>query len=110
MKKISFYVTGNVQGVMFRQTFIRAAHKRKLTGGVSNEAKDPNRVHCSLAGEAAAIDEMINTLREGKPINSWNAYVETLHFYDHFIELSEHQVTTGNVNQYHWSPNVEFYL
>ena len=110
MNKISFYVTGNVQNVMFRQTFIRGAQKRELKGGASNDAKDPNRVYCSLEGDAAAIDEMINKLQSGKPINSWNAYVEALHYYNHFIEISEHQVTTDNVNQYHWSPNVEFYL
>ncbi|SFK24213.1 Acylphosphatase [Nitrosomonas aestuarii] len=110
MKRISFYVTGNVQNVMFRQTFIRGAQKRKLKGGASNDTKYSNRVHCSLEGESAAIDEMISKLRTGKPINSWNAHVEVLHFYDYFTEISEHQVTTENVNQHHWSPNVEFYL
>ncbi|MBX3628527.1 MAG: acylphosphatase [Nitrosomonas sp.] len=110
MKKISFYVTGNVQGVMFRQTFLRAAKKRKLKGGASNDAQDHARVHCSLIGNEAAIDEMINKLRSGKPINSWNAYVEALHPHDHFIELSKHQVSTENINQFPWPPNVDFYL
>ena len=95
---------------MFRQTFIRGAQKRKLQAGATNDANDNNRVHCSLAGEGAGVDDMINTLQAGKPINSWNACVEELHLYDHFIEISEHQVTTENVNRYHWSPNVEFYL
>lgn len=95
---------------MFRQTFIRGAQKRKLKAGATNDANNRDRVHCSLAGEAAVVDEMIKTLRERKPINSWNAYVEELHLYDHFVEISEHQVTTENVNRFHWSPNVEFYL
>ncbi|SES71107.1 Acylphosphatase [Nitrosomonas marina] len=110
MKKISFYVTGNVQNVMFRQTFIRGAQQRKLAGGASNDAADTNRVHCSLVGDAAVIDEMIGKLQAGKPINSWQARVESLHVYDHFIELFEHQVTTDNVSRFNWSPNVEFYL
>jgi len=108
--KLSFYVTGNVQNVMFRQTFIRAAQKRNIKAGASNDTHDPKRVHCSLIGEAEVIGEMIDKLREGKPINSWNAFVEELHLYDYFIELSEHQVTTENVGQFNWSPNVEFYL
>jgi len=110
LKKISFYVIGNVQGVMFRQTFIHAAIKRKLKGGASNDAINQTLVHCSLIGEESIIEEMLSRLREGKPINTWNAYVSELHLYDHFIELSEHQVTTDNVNQFNWSRNVEFYL
>ncbi len=110
MKKISFYVTGNVQGVIFRQTFLRAAKERKLKGGASNDARDHTRVHCSLSGDAAAIDELIHKLRSGKPINSWNAYVEELHLYDHFIELSEHQVSTAHSHPFAWPPNVDFYL
>jgi len=108
--KLSFYVTGNVQNVMFRQTFIRAATKRKLKAGASNDTHDLQRVHCSLIGDETTIREMLNKLREGKPINSWNAYVDELHHHDYFIELSEHQVTTDNVGQTNWSPNVEFYL
>lgn len=110
LKKISFYVTGNVQGVMFRQTFIRAAEKRALRGGASNDAKNNACVHCSLIGDEAAIDELIIRLCAGKPINSWNAYVQELHLHEHFIELSEHQVTSDNVNQFNWSPDVTFYL
>ena len=110
MKKISFYVTGNVQGVMFRQTFIRGSLKRKIEGGVTNDAKKHHVVHCSLTGDESAVDEMLNKLQEGKPINSWNAQVDELHFYDYFIEFSDHQVTTDNVDKYDWSPEVDFYL
>lgn len=110
MKKISFYVTGNVQGVMFRQTFIRGSLKRKIKGGVTNDSKDHHLVHCSLAGEKLAINEMLNKLRERKPINSWNAQVDELHLYDHFIEFSDHQVNTDNIDDYNWSSDVDFYL
>ncbi len=110
VKRISFYVTGNVQNVMFRQTFIRGAQKRKLSGGATNDAQDIHRVYCSLVGDAVAIDDMVDQLQTGNPINSWNARVEVLHICDYFIDLSAHQVTTDNVNRFHWSPNVQFYL
>ena len=110
MKKVSFYVTGNVQNVMFRQTFIRGSLKRKIKGGVTNDSKNHHLAHCSLEGEESVVDEMINKLREGKPINSWNAQVEELHLYNHFIEFSDHQVNTDNVDNYNWSPGVDFYL
>lgn len=103
-------MTGNVQNVMFRQTFIRGSLKRKIKGGVSNDSKDHRLVHCSLQGEASVVDEMINKLREGKPINSWNAQVNELHLYDHFIEFSDHQVNTDNVKKYNWTLGVDFYL
>lgn len=110
LKKVSFYVTGNVQGAMFRQTFVRGAQKRKIKGGATNDSRNHHLVHCSLEGEESVVEEMISKLREVKPLNSWNAQVNELHFYDHFIEFSDYQVTTDNVNDYHWSPDVDFYL
>jgi acylphosphatase len=110
LKKVSFYVTGNVQEVMFRQTFIRGSLKRKIKGGVTNDSKNHHLVHCSLEGEESVVDEMMNKLREGKPINSWNAQVDELHLYDHFIEFSDHQVNTDNVDDYNWLLGVDFYL
>lgn len=95
---------------MFRQTFIRGSLQRKIKGGVTNDSKNHHLAHCSLEGEESVVDEMINKLREGKPINSWNAQVEELHLYNHFIELSDHQVNTDNVDNYNWSPGVDFYL
>lgn len=95
---------------MFRQTFIRGSLKRKIKGGVTNDSHNHHLVHCSLEGEASAVDEMMNKLRQGKPINSWNAQVDELHLYDHFIEFSDHQVNTDNVDDYSWSPDVELYL
>ena len=103
-------MTGNVQNVMFRQTFIRGSLQRKIKGGVTNDSKNHHLAHCSLEGEESVVDEMINKLREGKPINSWNAQVEELHLYNHFIEFSDHQVNTDNVDNYNWSPGVDFYL
>ena len=44
MKK-SFEVFGKVQGIMFRQTFIRGALKRKITGGVTNDSANHHMVH-----------------------------------------------------------------
>lgn len=89
---------------------MRGAQKRKLRGGASNDILDHNRVYCSLIGDEAIVDEMLDRLRAGCAVNSWNARVEILHLCEHFIDLSEHQVTTDNVNRFNWSSNVEFYL
>lgn len=110
LKQVSFYVTGKVQNVMFRQTFIRAAKNRKLKGGASNDAKNHQLVHCSLEGDDAIIDELIHQLKTVQPLNSWGAAVQGLQFYDNFIEFSNHQVTTDNVSGFNWAPDVIFYL
>ena len=110
LKQVSFYVTGKVQNVMFRQTFIRAAKNRKLKGGASNDAKNHQLVHCSLEGDDAVISELINKLKTGQPLNSWGAVVQVLQSYDQFIEFSNHQVTTENVSRFNWAPNVTFYI
>lgn len=95
---------------MFRQTFIRAAIKRELTGGASNDAENHQLVHCSLEGDDAVVDELIAKLRAGQPLNSWGAVVRDLQFYPSFIEFSKHQVTTDNVRRFDEPTNVEFYL
>ncbi len=95
---------------MFRQTFIRGAHNRKIKGGATNDSKNHHLVHCSLEGEELDVEEMVNKLREEKPLNSWNAQVNELHFHNDFIEFSNHQFTTDKANDYNWSPEVDFYL
>ena len=108
MKK-SYVVKGKVQGVMFRQTVIRAAQKRSLQAGATNLASG-NEVSVSLIGEDAGINEIISGLEKGEPINSWQALPESVSLLDEFIELSEHQVTMENVDSFNWSGGVEFYL
>lgn len=79
-------------------------------GGATNDAENHQLVHCSLEGDDAAVDELIDKLKAGQPINSWGAVVKSLQFYDDFIDFSSHQVTTDNVSRFNWAPDVTFYL
>jgi len=107
---VYFKVTGKVQGVMFRQTFIRGSHARGLKAGASNLSD--GSVSCFLSGPADMIDDIIVNLLSGEPINSWGALV------DRMIPISDpegipferHQVTTGNVDSFNWSSDIEMYL
>lgn len=107
---VFFKVVGKVQGVMFRQTFIRACHERGLTAAASNLSD--GGVSCVIHGARDTIDDLMTKLRSGEPINSWGACV------DRIIPLSapegipfeQHQVTTRNVDSFNWSSGVEMYL
>jgi acylphosphatase len=105
-----FRVEGRVQGVMFRQTFIRAAQQRGLTGAATN--LPDGSVSCFLSGAEAKIGEILERLRSGREINSWGARVERLVPLDlgNGMAFDKHQVTTDNVDSYNWSPDVEMYL
>jgi acylphosphatase len=105
-----FKVTGKVQGVMFRQTFIRACQSRGLKGAASN--LDDGTVSCYLSGSAEMIDDLIAKLLSGNEINSWGACV------DKMIPISDaegipfenHQVTTINVDSFNWNSNIDMHL
>jgi acylphosphatase len=103
----TFLVKGKVQGVMFRQTLIRGAQKRKLKCGASN-LSDGNSVKFTLEGNNDLIQEIIDFIKSGRPINNWNARIDEL------IEEGKpeaiYQVTTENVDTMNWNPNVEMYL
>jgi acylphosphatase len=103
----TFLAKGKVQGVMFRQTLIRGAQKRKLKCGASN-LPDGNIVKFTLEGDNNLIQEIIDFMKSGKPINNWDAKI------DEIIEEgnpdSKYQVTTENVDTMNWNPNVEMYL
>ncbi len=106
----NFTVTGLVQGVMFRQTFIRAAQKRNLRGAASNM---PNgSVCCLLSGDSEEIEELQQKLRSGERLNSWKAAVDHLTIIPaaQAIPYSQHQVTTDNVDSFNWSSDVDMYL
>lgn len=102
--------TGRVQGVMFRQTFVRALKKRGLEGGATNTRHDPNEVTFTAIGDGGAIDELFAEMAAGEPLNSWGARVESLEPLDEVIPIERHQVTTTNVDDFHWSGGVDFYL
>ncbi|MHC4930753.1 MAG: acylphosphatase [Planctomycetota bacterium] len=101
--------TGRVQGVMFRQTFVRALQKRALKGGASNARHRRDEVTFTAEGEAAAVEELIHKLGS-RPLNSWGARVEAVEILDEVIPIERHEVTTVNVDDFAWSPGVEFYL
>ena len=107
---LSFEVFGKVQGVMFRQTFIRGLIKRNLNGGATNISNKYKTVKISIEAEREEyILSLINDLLELKVINSWNATIESIHKID-TIPISKHEVTTDNVDDYKWSSGVEFYF
>ena len=65
MQKIRahIYVTGNVQGVFFRQNTKRQAQRRGVCGWVSN--LPDGRVEAVFEGEATSVKEVIDYCRHG---------------------------------------------
>ena len=105
-----FDVYGKVQNVMFRQTFIRGALKRQLSGGATNDPENRGRVLCILEGEEREVEDYILFLGEKKVINSWGATVEKIVQNGEEKPLEDYEVTTKNVDHFNWSPNVEMYV
>ncbi|KAG7397501.1 hypothetical protein PHYBOEH_000653 [Phytophthora boehmeriae] len=105
-------VRGKVQGVMFRQTVIRAMLKRGLEGGATNDRQDRNLVRVTLRGDAERMEGLVAALREGKPINDWGARATSVEDVDaeRGMAMEAHQVTTATVDNHHWNPNVTMYL
>jgi len=58
-------VHGRVQGVWFRDWTIREAHRRDVDGWVRN--RRDGTVEVLAAGEAEAVEALIERLREGPP-------------------------------------------
>jgi acylphosphatase len=104
-----YLVHGRVQGVMFRQTVVRAAMARGLVVGATN-TPNPSVVELLLRGEAASIDEMESLLTAGRDLNSWGARVERLERQTGAKPLEQYEVTSDNVNTFDWNPNLERYI
>lgn len=104
-----FLARGKIQGVMFRQTVMRGAHRRNLRAGATN-LPGGREVAITLDGDDGAIDEMVATAAKLQPLNSWGAAIETLTEMESGRELEEHQVTTENVDDFSWNPNVDMFL
>jgi acylphosphatase len=104
-----FLVQGNVQGVMFRQTLIRAAQKRSLRAGATN-LPGGCEVAVTLDGDDDAIMEMMKAARELKPLNSWGAAIDELVEQSGGRHIRVHQVTTDNVDDFSWNPSVNMFL
>jgi acylphosphatase len=107
---VCFKVTGKVQGVMFRQTFIRACQSRGVKGAASN--LDDGTVSCYISGDTHMIDDIIAKLLSGSDINSWGACVDKMIPISDAqgIPFEKHQVTTENVDSFNWSSDVDMYL
>lgn len=110
METFSGKVTGKVQGVMFRQTLMRALITRNLQGGATNHKEKSDEVSFTVTGEPCLIIELIQDLKSGKELNSWGAKVDCLEELENITPVSNHEVTTDNVDQIKWSQGVEFYL
>jgi len=104
-----FLVKGNVQGVMFRQTLIRAAQKRSLRAGATN-LPGGSEVAITLDGDDKAILEIIKAAKALKPLNSWGAAIEELKEQQGGRKIQRHQVTTDNVDEFSWNPNINMFL
>jgi len=106
----SFKVYGQVQGVMFRQTFIRGLIKRNQVGGATNNKDSNKTVSITIvASREIEIDHIIQELMKLKTINSWNATIEKIEE-SPAIAIEDHEVTTSNVDDHQWSSGVEFYF
>src|SRR3990167_3890452 len=92
------FVRGKVQGVMFRQTFIRALLKRQLAGGATNDVADRDRVNFTIQGDEQKIGEVLGRLTSVVPLNSWGAIVTQLELLESPIPIDQHEVTTANVD------------
>lgn len=132
-----FIAFGRVQQVMFRQTLMRAAIRRGLEAAASNSkisvriiissqqqrlltcqsasSLQRDKVVFYLKGDDSKIVEIVDFLRAGKEMNNWGARVTRL---DEITadeaardpERARYQVTTSNVDDRQWDPNVEFYI
>jgi acylphosphatase len=105
-----YEVRGMVQNVMFRQTFIRGAQKRGLKAGATNDSRDMDRAIFILLGEENQVDQYVDFLKSKKVINSWGATIEKMTQIETEAPLSSFQVTTENVDQFNWNPDVEMYI
>lgn len=108
--KVFCHVRGKVQNVMFRQTLMRAALKRGVVAGATNNKKDKNRVDIALEGPASKVKEITDGLRSGMKLNSWNAHVTEFFDEETGKPALEHEVNTSNVDNIKWKKGVEFYL
>lgn len=107
----SYQVSGKVQGVMFRQTFIRCCQRFKITAGATN-TKTKTIVTFTIKGDDKIVQDFMKHIEsfKQKPINNWGAQYNDIKEITPAIPLEKHQVTTENVDDRKWNPNVKFFL
>lgn len=89
-----FNVTGKVQGVFFRKSFVYLLAQRGLKGGATNSSKDRHLVHCTAIGPEEVCHQLKEDLKKGEKINSMGAKIDSLLDVDHGLEIEEHQAST----------------
>ena len=65
MERARVYVSGGVQGVLFRDSARREANRLGLSGWVSN--LPDGRVEAVFEGDSAGVREMVRWCEEGPP-------------------------------------------
>lgn len=103
-------VYGVVQGVMFRQTFLRACYKRHIVGGATNHPDDLHRVECSMTGDPLLIQEIIDKMKSGEKLNSHYAFVEKVVRNEKGLDPLQHAANTETVECDREFQGVNFYL
>lgn len=63
--RVHIYISGRVQGVLYRSNTRRRAQKRGLTGWVRN--LPDGRVEAVVEGEEERVEELIQWCRRGPP-------------------------------------------
>jgi acylphosphatase len=66
MVRVHVMVSGQVQGVFYRQSCAERAAAAGLAGWVQNRLD--GRVEAELEGEQAAVDELVEWMRSGPPL------------------------------------------
>lgn len=95
---------------MFRQTFIRGLQKRGLEGGASNIPGSYDTALVGIKGTDSEIDRFLSELLEMPQLNSWGATVTSIEEISGPQTIEHYQVTTDNVDNFPWNPNIEMYL
>ncbi|EQC45405.1 acylphosphatase [Bacteriovorax sp. Seq25_V] len=108
--KVSFYVYGRVQAVMFRKTFCYGAIARKLEAGATNDRQNRERVLCSVCGDSDNIQQFLEELQTLDTLNSWGAKVLNIEVLEEFHDLEKHEITTTNVDHKPRTQDIEFFL
>ena len=68
-------------------------------------------VTLTLSGDSTKVDQLATALADtGTKLNSWGACVKKFDEVQQGKPLAQHQVSTANVDNFKWNPNVEFYL
>lgn len=106
--EVRFKVFGNVQGVMFRKSFVSAVHKLGFAAGATNDSLSRDTVLCTIKGQADDLEDIetiLQRLLKLNQINDWGAKVVELTKVDHEIEFLDHDCHT---EQTHFSPPANF--